>query len=163
MLVIFVYAVLGLQLFTFIERGDGLSDYTNFDSFGNALLLLFQCLTGDGWSAIMLTMAGRPNGVARCDADLADESDETAASHADLADDRSSLATCGSWLAYPYFISYALVGCFVFLNLVLAVVLEEFLSLWRNHTRTPTQRSWRPAPCALRPVPQPSARGAQRS
>ena len=30
-----------------------LNDDRNFDTFGNACLLLFQCLTGDGWAALM--------------------------------------------------------------------------------------------------------------
>ena len=41
------YAVLGVQLFTYVIRGDMLTEDRNFESFGNALLLLFQALTGD--------------------------------------------------------------------------------------------------------------------
>ena len=41
------YAVLGVQLFTYVIRGDMLTEDRNFESFGNALLLLFQALTGN--------------------------------------------------------------------------------------------------------------------
>jgi hypothetical protein len=41
-------------------------------------------------------------------------------------------ADCGSWLAMPYFISFMLIGVFVLLNLVLAIVLEKFLSVWQR-------------------------------
>ena len=42
-----------MQLFTYIQRGVYYTEQRNFDSFGHALLLLFQCLTGDGWSSLM--------------------------------------------------------------------------------------------------------------
>ena len=54
-LVIFIYSVLGQQLFTFVYYdGEGTSAGLNSAqlwTFGNAFLL-FQCLTADGWSAI---------------------------------------------------------------------------------------------------------------
>ena len=39
---------------------------------------------------------------------------------------------CGSSVAMPYFISFVVIGTFVFLNLVLAVILEEFISLYQR-------------------------------
>ncbi len=44
-LVIFVYAVLGLNLFTYVMHGEEFNDDLNFDTFGNACLLLFQVLS----------------------------------------------------------------------------------------------------------------------
>ena len=41
-LVVFIYAVLGVQLFCFVRDGDVLQPYVNFASFGSACLLLFQ-------------------------------------------------------------------------------------------------------------------------
>ena len=32
----------------------------------------------------------------------------------------------GSWVAIPYFISFQVIGSFVFLNLVVAVILENY-------------------------------------
>ena len=52
-LIIFIYAVLGVNLFTFLVHGETLDAERNFDTFGGAFLVLFQCLTGDGWSAMM--------------------------------------------------------------------------------------------------------------
>ena len=46
--------MLGLNVFTYVRPGDNLNARgCNFECFSNACLLLFQCLTGDGWSAIM--------------------------------------------------------------------------------------------------------------
>ena len=52
-LVVYIYSVLGVQLFTFLERGEMFTEDRNFDTFGNALLLSFESLTGDGWSSLM--------------------------------------------------------------------------------------------------------------
>jgi hypothetical protein len=111
-LVIFMYAVLGVNLFTYVQPGGDLDDGSrNFVTFGNACLLLFQCLTGDGWSAIM------------DDAMISEERG------CDPAPEDGSPSDCGSWIALPYFISYCVIGTFVMLNLVVAVILENFTSL----------------------------------
>ena len=110
-LVIFMYAVLGMNLFAFVAHGGDLSEDRNFETFGSACLLLFQCLTGDGWSAIMDDcMIDEERG---CDPDAIP-------------------SDCGSSLALPYFISFTVIGSFVFLNLVVAVILDNFTAL--GHT-----------------------------
>ena len=53
-LVMFMYAVLGLNVFTYVKQSGAISADRNFESFGNAMLLLFQCLTGDNWSGMMI-------------------------------------------------------------------------------------------------------------
>ena len=108
-LIIFVYAVLGQQLFTFLVRINegGINEVRNFISFGSSFLLLFQCLTGDGWSSFM------------ADAMVDEGSGECSMAAGD----------CGSIAAVPYFISFQIVGCFVFVNLIVAVILENFASL----------------------------------
>ena len=105
-----------MQLFPFVMHGDGLNDHANFESFGAAFLLLFQVLTGDGWSTIMRDAAVDPS--RGCDAAPAD----------------GAPTNCGTSLAIPYFVSFVLIGAFVFLNLVVAVVLESFGTLreWKS-------------------------------
>ena len=46
------YAVLGMNIFSFVMHGENLTDDRNFESFGSSMLLLFQQLTGDGWCAL---------------------------------------------------------------------------------------------------------------
>lgn len=98
LLVVFVYSVAGVQLFTFVRRGGEYTEDRNFDDFYKAALLNFQCLTGDGWSALM-TQA------------LADEDNP------------------GSAYAVPFFVSFQILCSSVILNLVVAVILENFTSL----------------------------------
>jgi hypothetical protein len=104
-------AVLGQQLFTFVYHDagshDGLNSERNFDSFDKTFLLLFQCLTADGWSAIM------------ADAMIDESSGKCSSAGGD----------CGTAAAIPYFISFQIIGSFVFLNLVVAVILENFATL----------------------------------
>ena len=73
------------------------------------MLLLFQCLTGDGWSTLMRdTMVGPERG---CDPDAIP-------------------TDCGSpSLAVPYYLSYIFIGTLVLLNIVVAVILEAFSAL----------------------------------
>ena len=66
-----------------------------------------QVLTADGWHALMLeTMVDEEQGCTSTGVQ----------------------SNCGSWLAMPYFISFVLLSTFVVLNLMLAIVLERFLS-----------------------------------
>jgi hypothetical protein len=102
-----MYAVLGVQLFTFVIYGELLTEDRNFESFGNALLLLFQVLTGDDWAALMDDCAVTPKN-SRCTLEA---------------------GNCGSWAAIPYFVSFQLLGSFVLLNLVVAIILENFTTL----------------------------------
>ena len=106
-LLLFMYAVLGVQLFTFVQHGDPFDDDRNFDTFGNALLLLFQALTGDDWAALMHGCMITP-GDSGCTLAAGD---------------------CGSSAAIAYFVSFQFLGSFVLLNLVVAVILENFTSL----------------------------------
>ena len=52
-LIVFMYSVLGVDLFTFLEPQDNINRSRNFVDLGHAALLLFQCLTNDAWSGLM--------------------------------------------------------------------------------------------------------------
>ena len=107
-LVTFIYAVLGVQLFTYVMEGEVINDQLNFVSFGSAYLLLIQVLTGDNWSGLMYDcMVGPERGC----------------------DPNAVPTDCGNSMAIPYFTTYTIVGTFVLLNLVVAVILENFTAL----------------------------------
>ena len=108
LLMMFIYAVLGVTLFTYVKLGDAVNPNANFITFGGAMLLLFQALTGDSWSAIMRDlMVGPDDG---CNPDMVP-------------------TDCGTGMALPYFLSYMLISNFVCLNLIVAVVIENFSNL----------------------------------
>ena len=62
LLIIFVYAVLGVSLFSNIQHGVIIDDYNNFINFGFAILILFKVMTGDEWFQIMFDLYDKPTG-----------------------------------------------------------------------------------------------------
>lgn len=103
---LFVYAILGVQLFWRVAYSSHITPYANFSSVGWALLTLFRVVTGDEWNGLMHDY-------------LVTE---------ELYPERCSAAedNCGSWLAVPFFVSFTMLSSFVILNLVIAVILENF-------------------------------------
>ena len=83
-LVTFTYAVLGVVLFTYLGFGENYTPDRNFVHIGNAFLLLFQCITGDGWSGLMT------------DAMVTEESGLCSEAAGD----------CGTRAALPYFLTF---------------------------------------------------------
>ena len=57
MLILFVYAILGVILFGNVSRNGVLNDTINFESFPAAALTLFVVATGDGWTDIRDALA----------------------------------------------------------------------------------------------------------
>ena len=57
LLLIFIFAILGTNIFHNIMYKESYNEYTNFRSFENSLLLLLRCVTGEGWNLIMTDLA----------------------------------------------------------------------------------------------------------
>ena len=68
----------------------------NFQTFPQAVLVLFRSATGEAWQDIMLDCSARDEVV--CD------------QHSDM---RESKETCGSSIAFPYFISFYVLCSFL--------------------------------------------------
>ncbi|CAH2243784.1 jg12698 [Pararge aegeria aegeria] len=86
--------------------------HNNFRSFIQALMLLFRCATGESWPNIMLACL-KP---AKCDK----------AAH------KPPSESCGSTLAYAYFVSFIFFCSFLMLNLFVAVIMDNFDYLTRD-------------------------------
>ncbi|KAJ8370850.1 hypothetical protein SKAU_G00108780 [Synaphobranchus kaupii] len=112
----FIYAVIGMQVFGKIAMVDGthINRNNNFQTFPQAVLLLFRCATGEAWQEIML--ACLPGKL--CDA----ESDYN------LGEER----TCGSGFAIIYFITFYMLCAFLIINLFVAVIMDNFDYLTRD-------------------------------
>ena len=109
MLLTLIYAVLGVQLFTYVKPGDAITDEgANFKSVPNAVLLMLQTLTLDNWSMLMSDAMVTPE--YGCDPDAVP-------------------SDCGSVAAIPFFVSYVIFGAFVLMNLIVAVMLDSFADL----------------------------------
>ncbi|XP_028629636.1 voltage-dependent L-type calcium channel subunit alpha-1S isoform X3 [Grammomys surdaster] len=112
----FIYAVIGMQMFGKIALVDGtqINRNNNFQTFPQAVLLLFRCATGEAWQEILL-----------------------ACSYGKLCDPESDYApgeeyTCGTHFAYYYFISFYMLCAFLIINLFVAVIMDNFDYLTRD-------------------------------
>ncbi|NWU65159.1 CAC1I protein, partial [Pterocles burchelli] len=106
MLLFFIYAALGVELFGKLVCNDenpceGMSRHATFENFGMAFLTLFQVSTGDNWNGIM------KDTLRDC-------------SH----DDRSCLSNL-QFISPLYFVSFVLTAQFVLINVVVAVLMKH--------------------------------------
>ncbi|KAL1020919.1 hypothetical protein UPYG_G00006400 [Umbra pygmaea] len=112
----FIYAVIGMQVFGKVALMDGtqINRNNNFQTFPQAVLLLFRCATGEAWQEVMLAcMYGK-----KCDPKsdfLPGEED-----------------TCGANFAVFYFMSFYMICAFLIINLFVAVIMDNFDYLTRD-------------------------------
>uniref|UniRef100_A0A8C5T0J7 Voltage-dependent L-type calcium channel subunit alpha n=1 Tax=Laticauda laticaudata TaxID=8630 RepID=A0A8C5T0J7_LATLA len=115
-MIFFIYAVIGMQTFGKIAMQDStaINRNNNFQTFPQAVLLLFRCATGEAWQEIMLaSLPGK-----RCDPESDFEPGEE--------------FTCGSNFAIVYFISFFMLCAFLIINLFVAVIMDNFDYLTRD-------------------------------
>ena len=112
-IVMFVYAVLGMELFSGVMWGDFLNENANFCSFPRAMLTMFRCATGEDWNGIMHdVMIGPDRGC------------------------HPEKNNCGKpWLAVPFFVSYIILTTFLVLKMLVALIIENFKLSVREDSR----------------------------
>ncbi|KAK8727884.1 hypothetical protein OTU49_009502, partial [Cherax quadricarinatus] len=103
-----VFGKIALDYETQIHR------HNNFQTFFQAVMVLFRSATGEAWQEIMLSCLP-PD--AKCDP---------------LSEDFPNARTCGSMVAYPYFISFYTLCSFLIINLFVAVIMDNFDYLTRD-------------------------------
>ncbi|XP_012866730.1 PREDICTED: voltage-dependent T-type calcium channel subunit alpha-1H [Dipodomys ordii] len=106
MLLFFIYAALGVELFGRLECSEdnpceGLSRHATFTNFGMAFLTLFRVSTGDNWNGIM------KDTLRECS-----------------REDRHCLSYLPA-LSPVYFVTFVLVAQFVLVNVVVAVLMKH--------------------------------------
>ncbi|XP_076316388.1 muscle calcium channel subunit alpha-1-like isoform X2 [Tachypleus tridentatus] len=110
----FIYAVIGMQVFGKIALDDSTAIHrnTNFQTFPQAVLVLFRCATGEAWQEVMLACSNQPTV---------------------MCDPRSETpGNCGNNFALPYFISFYILCSFLVINLFVAVIMDNFDYLTRD-------------------------------
>lgn len=124
LLIFFIYAILGVQLFCFLPENGELTNDLNFRSFGNACLLLFRFATGENWNGFMRNMMVS---VDNCQDTQIFNPDMPWCLKEDDHPNCTPLLGCGAGIsAYLYFYSFVIAVSFVILNLFVGVVLEAF-------------------------------------
>jgi hypothetical protein len=56
-LILCIYTILGVQLFAKVQLREPLTERLNFQNFGNGLITLVVCATGEKWNAVMYALA----------------------------------------------------------------------------------------------------------
>src|SRR6218665_1287800 len=112
----FIYAVIGMQVFGKIALDDdtSITRNNNFQTFFQAILVLFRSATGEAWQDVMMACVDE----APCDS----KSD----------DGKTENSNCGTMLAIPYFISFYILCSFLIINLFVAVIMDNFDYLTRD-------------------------------
>uniref|UniRef100_A0A9J7ZL25 Voltage-dependent L-type calcium channel subunit alpha n=1 Tax=Cyprinus carpio carpio TaxID=630221 RepID=A0A9J7ZL25_CYPCA len=112
----FIYAVIGMQMFGKVALVDGteINRNNNFQTFPQAVLLLFRVATGEQWPKVML-----------------------ASMYGKLCDAKSDYGpgeeyTCGSSIAVFYFLSFYMLCAFLIINLFVAIIMDNFDYLTRD-------------------------------
>ncbi|KAF1372356.1 hypothetical protein PFLUV_G00264410 [Perca fluviatilis] len=113
----FIYAVIGMQMFGKIALRDHtqINRNNNFQTFPQAVLLLFRCATGEAWQEIMLA----------CSPDRPCEKGST-------NENNTANEDCGSQFSIIYFVSFYMLCAFLIINLFVAVIMDNFDYLTRD-------------------------------
>lgn len=130
-LLLFLFSVLGVQLFAKVKFQDPHGVHANFQSFYRATMTLIRSMTGEGWNELMHSLSRNEVFFTQLlqdtcyDRSLMDVNQESwKVLKAKCLIDRPN--ECGTAAAYVYFIAYTCLITFVILNLVIAVILEGF-------------------------------------
>jgi len=107
-LIIFIYAVIGMNSFSHVKFGECLNEHANFKQFGRAASTLFRVTTGESWNCIMHDIWVQPP---LCTPEV----------------------DCGAQrLSMFYFISFIVINVFLLTNVFLSVLLDNYSDPFLN-------------------------------
>ena len=124
----FIFAVMGMNLFGSVKTQDSLTRHANFEVFGSSLLLLFRSATGETWNGIMHDcMITKQCMEVKATGEWLDRGDPALRDMELNVDyvDRCTPSVAGTIF---FFVCFILLCAFVMLNLVIAVILNNFES-----------------------------------
>ncbi|CAG9459996.1 unnamed protein product [Pedinophyceae sp. YPF-701] len=142
----FIFAIMGMQLFGLIPYNEDLSRHANFKNFPNAMLTLFRMATGESWNGIMwdtIEPAGQPSSVAPCyrlirdiqglgredeyvTAEAMFQYEQSTGTDLEMAEDFWEGCGPGRAVSILYFVIFSILCAFVMLNLVIAIILDNY-------------------------------------
>ncbi|EDV26564.1 uncharacterized protein TRIADDRAFT_54700 [Trichoplax adhaerens] len=108
-LVMFIYAIIGMSLFGSMVHHGTITDTINFETFPNAMALLFRLMTAAGWNDVLDSlMTDGPN----CNASLTN---------------LAPTGTCGNpGAAIPYMVTFVFITFLVLVNMYVAIILNNY-------------------------------------
>ena len=109
-LIMFIYAVFGMQFYMNVKHTAGVDDMFNFERFDRGMLLLFQTSTSAGWDGVLAALLIEPP-----DCDPTPEMPSR------------PYGDCGvGGLGVAYLVTYLVISFLVIINMYIAVILENF-------------------------------------
>ena len=107
-LVMFIYAIFGMSFFMNVKHKSGIDEVYNFETFGKAMILLFQMSTSAGWDSVL-------EGIIN-EEDCIKPDTET-----------GYPGNCGySTMGIAYLLSYLVISFLIVINMYIAVILENY-------------------------------------
>lgn len=143
LLLFFMFGVIGNNMFSKVIHQTEINQNNNFESFGMSINLLMRCTTGEGWNKIMHELAINPSiPIYR---ELPDGTIEVEyclmkQTYEQLMKDGPK--ECGSKISYIYFGIFIVIIQLLMLNLFIAVVIEGFGSVNKEHTGAVTHKDY---------------------
>ena len=113
-LIISIYAIVGMTSFGYVKKTGALNDVVNFETFVRSFVLLFRLMTSAGWNEVLDSlMIQSPD----CDPGYLGESN----------------GNCGSPLfAQFYFVSFVIITHIILVNMYIAIILENFNRVYKK-------------------------------
>jgi len=137
LLLLTLYAILGVSLFSTVKHSDMLNAHGNFHHFGWAFITLFRAVTGEAWNSIMHDLMKTETDFFRegswCTPDIL--FDATTPEQFQLLADKCLIEKPNGCvnplvgvniLPAVYWVTYILIICLMVMNLVIAVILEGY-------------------------------------
>jgi len=113
-LLLFIYAALGINVFSGVMYQDYIDEKNNFSTISNAIIILFRCSTGEDWNKVMHELS-----VTSESADCIDDQDYTT-----FIKNNKQLRGCGSGFSQIYFLTFTIIIAWLIMNLSVAAVIE---------------------------------------
>jgi len=110
-LFVFIYAVIGMNVFSLVKHQTHINETWNFENFFNSVLVLLRITSGDNWSGIMYEYAKIKSNDFECKyiSEMGDNDRQTGNLFI-------KLVGCGNPFSYFYFISFVILGNMIFLQ-----------------------------------------------
>ncbi|CAD8151145.1 unnamed protein product [Paramecium pentaurelia] len=114
-IMLFIFAVVFMNLFPYVKRGEGVTENSNFSSFGVSLFTLFKCSTGEDWNLVMMDTArtAQPNDICFDFNDYANYAEY-------------GFMGCGNVGGILLMIIFMIIVSLIMLNLFVAIIIEGF-------------------------------------
>lgn len=136
LLLFFVYAVIGMQLYGMVGFQGELNEHANFRNLGNAMLLLFRFATGENWNGFMWGLLQERPG---CDLEPTfSRTSPWCLKDKDYPSCTEVNGCSADGSVFVYFYSFILIVGLVALNMFVGIVLEAYENSQESDILSPT-------------------------